>query len=79
MGGTLTNNGTITGGNGSVGSGGIGVDLNGGTLINAGTISGGNGATGYAVKFGTAAATLVVDPGQCSRALSWANTAATTR
>jgi len=52
------------------GSGGNGVDLNGGTLINAGTVSGGaggpgrlNGAAGDAVKFGKAAATLVIDPG----------------
>jgi hypothetical protein len=52
------------------GAGGAGVSLNGGKLITSGTISGGAGGTGTtggaagdAVKFGTAASTLVVDPG----------------
>jgi hypothetical protein len=73
--GTLTNTGSITGGAGGTGSaaggaGGAGVVLNGGTLITAGIISGGagglgapNGAAGDAVKFGTAASILIVDPG----------------
>ncbi len=76
-GGTLTNTGTIEGGNGgksstgSGGNGGAGVYISGGTLVNAGTISGGtggtgeigNGAAGYAVQFGAAVGTLVIDPG----------------
>jgi hypothetical protein len=70
--GTLTNTGSIGGGAGGSGSsaggsGGAGVLLNGGTLITAGSISGGAGGVGAsegaAVKFGTAASTLVVDPG----------------
>jgi hypothetical protein len=74
--GTLTNNGSITGGAGGTGSsttggaGGAGVFLNGGTLTNNGSITGGaggvgtpNGAAGDAVQFGTVASTLIVDPG----------------
>jgi hypothetical protein len=73
--GTLTNTGSIAGGAGGVGSmtgghGGAGVFWNGGTLENAGTISGGKGGTGTtsgaagdAVQFGSAASTLMVDPG----------------
>jgi hypothetical protein len=73
--GTLTNTGSITGGAGGKGSttgghGGAGVELNGGTLITSGSISGGVGGTGTpvggsgdAVQFGTAASTLIVDPG----------------
>jgi hypothetical protein len=73
--GTLTNTGSIAGGAGgsgttSGGDGGAGVFLNGGTLASAGSISAGaggsgtaNGAAGDAVKFGTAASTLIVDPG----------------
>jgi hypothetical protein len=72
--GTLTNTGQIAGGAGGKGSttggaGGAGVLLNGGTLINAGTISEGaggmgasDGAAGDAVKFGSTASTLIVDP-----------------
>ena len=52
--GALNNFGTITGNGGAAG-----VLWDGGTLINAGTISGGVNA----IKFGTAASTLVVDPG----------------
>jgi len=74
-GGTLINSGTISGGAGGTGTtagaaGGAGVVLNGGTLTTSGTISGGaggikttTGPAGDAVKFGTAASTLVVDPG----------------
>jgi hypothetical protein len=73
--GTVTNTGSITGGAGGKGSttgghGGAGVELNGGTLITSGTISGGVGGAGTpvggsgdAVQFGTAASTLIVDPG----------------
>jgi hypothetical protein len=73
--GTLTNTGSISGGAGGNGStkgghGGAGVELNGGTLITSGTISGGVGGagppvggSGDAVQFGTAASTLIVDPG----------------
>jgi hypothetical protein len=73
--GTLTNSGSITGGTGGTGTttgghGGSGVFLDGGTLINSGTISGGQGGPGTpigtagdAVKFGSAASTLMVDPG----------------
>jgi hypothetical protein len=73
--GTLTNTGSMTGGAGGIGtttggSGGAGVFLNGGTLTTAGIISGGAGGSGApkgvagdAVKFGTAASTLLVDPG----------------
>ena len=75
--GVLTNTGTIIGGTGggayNAGFGGVGVFLNGGTLINAGTIAGGTSGydvgnagfpnAGDAVRFGTQAATLVVDPG----------------
>jgi hypothetical protein len=75
--GTVTNTGSISGGTGGTssstrgGHGGAGVELNGGTLITSGTISGGeggsgtstNGAMGDAVQFGTAASTLIVDPG----------------
>ncbi len=66
------NRGTISGGLSGFGkgtaAGGTGIYLNGGTLINAGTIAGGAGGLGYskvgdAVRFGTAAATLIVDPG----------------
>jgi hypothetical protein len=49
------------------------VYLNGGTLINAGTISGGNAAAADAVKFGSAAATLVIDPGAVFNGLVVAN------
>jgi hypothetical protein len=53
------------------GAGGAGIYLNGGTVLNAGTIAGGaggigtvrDGAAGDAVKFGTAAGTLIIDPG----------------
>lgn len=53
------------------GAGGVGVFMQGGVLTNAGTIAGGmggfgnghDGAAGDAVRFGSAAATLVVDPG----------------
>jgi hypothetical protein len=52
------------------GAGGAGVLLNAGMLITSGTISGGAGGTGTttgaagdAVQFGSAASTLVVDPG----------------
>jgi fibronectin-binding autotransporter adhesin len=72
--GTLTNTGSISGGAGGNGAkgghGGAGVELNGGTLITSGTIFGGVGgagspvgAAGDAVQFGTAASTLIVDPG----------------
>jgi hypothetical protein len=74
--GTVTNTGSISGGTGGTssstqgGHGGAGVELNGGTLITSGSISGGVGgagtpvgASGDAVQFGTAASTLVVDPG----------------
>jgi hypothetical protein len=73
--GTLNNTGSITGGTGGIGTtagggGGPGVFLNGGTLITAGTVSGGGGgsgappgAAGDAVKFGSTASTLVVEPG----------------
>jgi len=73
--GAVTNTGSITGGAGGQGSttgghGGAGVELNGGTLITSGTISGGfggmgatDGALGDAVKFGTVASTLVIEPG----------------
>jgi hypothetical protein len=74
--GTVTNAGSIAGGTGGTssstqgGHGGAGVELNGGTLITSGSISGGVGgagtpvgASGDAVQFGTAASTLVVDPG----------------
>jgi hypothetical protein len=75
--GTLTNTGSIAGGAGASnnkglagGAGGAGVSLSGGTLITSGTISGGaggtgtpTGAAGHAVTFGTAASTLIVDPG----------------
>jgi hypothetical protein len=70
----LTNTGIILGGNpGAVGphgnygyssppgTGGAGIFLNGGTLFNAGSIAGGTGAD--AVKFGTAAGTLVIEAG----------------
>ena len=74
---TLTNTGSLAGGAGASntkglpgGAGGAGAVLNGGTLITSGTISGGaggtgssNGAMGDAVKFGTVASTLIVDPG----------------
>jgi hypothetical protein len=72
-GGTLINSGTIAGGAGGhadvplgTGGGGTGVVFDGGTLINSGTIAGGHGqhpVIGAAVQFGTAAATLIVDPG----------------
>jgi hypothetical protein len=68
-GGTLTNSGRITGGTGGyAASGAAGVFLNGGTVITSGTISAGKGggsggAAGDAVRFGTVASTLVVDPG----------------
>jgi hypothetical protein len=71
-GGTLTDNGTITGGNGGIaastdGAGRGGVEIKGGTLIAAGTISGGfNGGGGQAdavVFVGTAAGMLVLEPG----------------
>jgi hypothetical protein len=68
-GGTLTNSGSITGGTGGyAASGAAGVFLNGGTVITSGTISAGKGggsggAAGDAVRFGTVASTLVVDPG----------------
>jgi len=74
--GTLSNTGSISGGRGGMdstasgGAGGVGVSLDGGTLTSSGTISGGvggngvtAGAAGDAVKFGTVASTLVVDPG----------------
>ena len=68
-GGTLVNNGAITGGMAyGYGDGGAGVLLNGGTLTNAGKIKGGakeanDSRAGDAVRFGTAASTLVLDPG----------------
>lgn len=75
--GTFSNSGTITGGAGGAGgasgtgygiagAGGAGILLNGGTLVNAGTISGGAGSPGVyadAVRFGNAAATLMVQAG----------------
>lgn len=75
--GDLINDGTIVGGAGGIGllqcgAGGTGVYLDGGTLTNAGTIAGGvggiglsgpSGAMGDAVVFGSAAASLVIDPG----------------
>jgi hypothetical protein len=87
-GGTLTNNGSISGGIGGTGSttggnGGPGVFLNGGKLITAGVISGGvagagpaNGSSGDAVQFGTAASTLIVDPGAVFNGLVVANATA---
>jgi hypothetical protein len=77
FGGTLLAPGKISGGTGGQagryyhgGNGGAGVYLDGGTLDTSGTISGGApgsgqraGANGDAVKFGTTAATLIVDPG----------------
>jgi len=76
-GGRATSDGSITGGQGGVskydvgGNGGVGVYLNGGTLTTSGTIAGGaggmgatgNGLTGDALQFGSAASTLIVDPG----------------
>jgi hypothetical protein len=76
-GGTLTNHGTIAGGFGGEGGhyrggdGGDAVYLDGGTLIAAsGTLEGGlpgggtpKGKPGDAVRFGSVASTLVVDPG----------------
>jgi hypothetical protein len=72
----VVNHGSITGGEGGQGDGepggaggpgGAGVYLNGGTLTNYGTISGGHHirSTVYsdAVQFGTAAGTLIVEPG----------------
>ncbi len=87
-GGMATNDGTVTGGGGGSGegggAGGAGVFLDGGTLINAGTIAGGaggsggfnNGAAGDAVQFGSAAGTLVVDPGAVFNGLVVARTGA---
>jgi len=68
-GGTLVNTGTITGGAaspGRLGYGGAGVYLNGGRVETSGTITAGGGNPGYAgdaVRFGSAAGTLIVDPG----------------
>ncbi len=70
-GGSATNEATIAGGaggnggnglsaGGANGNGGVGVSISAGTLVNAGTITGAGGA--YAVQFGSAASTLVVDP-----------------
>jgi hypothetical protein len=84
-GGMATNDGTVTGGRGALGSaGGAGVYIDGGTLINAGTIGGGSGSAGFstsgaagdAVQFGSAAGTLVVDPGAVFRGLVVASTGA---
>ena len=70
---TLINTGSIAGsyGGGNGGVGGDGIYLYGGTVITSGTISGGaggigaiaNGAPGAAMRFGTAAGTLIIDPG----------------
>ena len=82
-GGTLTNAGTIMGGTGGIGTfGGVGVFLNGGTLIDSGTVAGGaggspRGSPGAAVQFGTAAATLVVNPGAVFNGQVVANASAT--
>jgi len=74
-GGSVVNTNSISGGAGGAGTstgghGGAGVSLNGGTLTTSGSISGGaggsgptSGALGAAVSFGTAASTLVVNPG----------------
>jgi len=79
QGASLTNSGSITGGmgggvdptyTGTGGQGGAGVSFNGRTLTTSGIISGGqggvgtvNGAAGDAVQFGSAASTLIVEPG----------------
>jgi hypothetical protein len=89
-GGSFTNAGLVEGANAGPGGfysspGGTGLYLTGATATNAGTIIGGaegmgsiasGGAPGAAVVFGSAAATLVVDPGAVFSGSVVANTSA---